>query len=484
MGNNIKKRHCAVHAYWEIKEKIGSGSFAVVHRAVNRQTGEEAAVKIIKKEKLNKEEIAIVHNEIEIMHKIHFPTCVELKEVFETKKKIYVVMEYLAGGELFDRIVQKGSFSEQEASYIIQQVASALHYLHHHGITHRDLKPENILYASKDANSHVVKVTDFGLAKFQSARDAENSLMTRVGTPGFVSPEMLNTAKGNAYTSAVDLWALGVILYILLCGFPPFYASSTVLLYQLIRDGEYDFPAPYWNDISKSAKDLVRKLLCVDPTKRLTAAEVLEHPFIKKGSKVSNKGLGTAHCKRLRLLQIRRRLRRGVHLVLAINRFVQIAEEIRSSPPSPTVASTTVRSNSDSNESNKPSIATSSSTISSNSNLSNFGTTVKPVPSIPSISAIASQSTTDVDTDEPASNMETAPSTLGKQAIINFQSSTVDDEDIQFPQFHTQSEDNESPPDVVNSSDTYSPTAPLELNNSINHLTSSPAYNPIATATQ
>ena len=165
----------------------------------------------------------MVHDEVEIMHRIQHEHCVTLFEMFETNKKIYMVMELLTGGELFDRIVQKGSYSEKEASECIASVTSAIQYLHNTGIVHRDLKPENLIYLSPDLESPI-KITDFGLAKFRSAKADASSMTTACGTPGYVAPEVL---KNEPYNKAVDLWSLGVILYILLCGFPPSAALHT-----------------------------------------------------------------------------------------------------------------------------------------------------------------------------------------------------------------------------------------------------------------
>jgi len=316
MGNNIRKlRKDEITKYYEIKDKLGTGSFATVKRAVRKSDGKQFAIKVIKKTKLNAEELAVVHDEVEIMHKLNHQNCVQLYEMFETNKKIYMVMELLTGGELFDRIVAKGSYSEKEASDLIKDIASAILYLHSIGIVHRDLKPENLIYLSPK-NDSPIKITDFGLAKYRSGKDM--AMTTACGTPGYVAPEVL---KNEPYDKAVDMWSLGVILYILLCGFPPFYHESTAQLYKQIKKGEYDFPDPYWTDISDSAKDLVRCLLCVPPKDRYTAAQVLAHPWIA-GTTATTKAFGDKYAKRLKTLQARRRLRKGVQTIIAVNKFV------------------------------------------------------------------------------------------------------------------------------------------------------------------
>jgi len=266
---------------------------------------------------------------VEIMHKINHPHCVQLFEMFETSKKIYMVMELLTGGELFDRIVAKGSYSEREASDLVKDITSAIQYLHSIGIVHRDLKPENLIYLNQRADSPI-KITDFGLAKFRSGSKLE-AMTTACGTPGYVAPEVL---KNEPYGKAVDLWSLGVILYILLCGFPPFYHESTAALYKQIKKGEYDFPDPYWTDISDSAKNLVQCLLTVDPKKRYTAKQVLSHPWIAGSAGVSNKAFGAGHAERFALLQARRKLRRAVQSIIAVNKFSRVLRVLEKMPES------------------------------------------------------------------------------------------------------------------------------------------------------
>jgi len=252
---------------------------------------------------------------VEIMHKVDYPNCVKLFEMFETSKKLYMVLELLTGGELFDRIVAKGSYSEKEASVLIRDISGAIKYLHSIGVVHRDLKPENLLYLNPRPDSPI-KITDFGLAKIKGGQGTADSMTTACGTPGYVAPEVL---KNEPYDKAVDMWSLGVILYILLCGFPPFYHESTAQLYKQIKKGEYDFPDPYWTDISQEAKNLVTCLLCVNPKKRFTAEQVLSHPWITGAT--SDKKFHGSHNERLKQLQARRKLRRGVQMILAVNKF-------------------------------------------------------------------------------------------------------------------------------------------------------------------
>lgn len=229
-------------------------------------------------------------------------------------------MELLTGGELFDRIVAKGSYSEKEAAEVTRVVAKALKYLHAQGIVHRDLKPENLIYASEKDDA-LLKITDFGLAK---CRQDDGKLSTACGTPGYVAPEVL---EGKKYGKEVDLWSLGVILYILLCGFPPFYDESTTGLYRQIKKGQYDFPDPYWTEISNGAKGVVKRLLTVDVAKRATPDDLLKDKWVV-GETASSKELGDQFNKRIQMTQARRVLRKGVRSVIAINRFARQLDKI------------------------------------------------------------------------------------------------------------------------------------------------------------
>ena len=194
-------------------------------------------------------------------------------EVYDTPDKLYLVLQYVAGGELFDRIVDEGNFTERKASIICRQMTEAIQYLHENGIVHRDLKPENLLFKNREDTDHVL-VTDFGLAKII---DDDTALKTACGTPNYVAPEIL---QQKGYGRQVDVWSLGVILYILLCGYPPFYDESDAKLFELIMKGKYEFDERYWKDVSASAKNLISNMLIVDPVKRYDTYQVLAHPWI------------------------------------------------------------------------------------------------------------------------------------------------------------------------------------------------------------
>lgn len=271
MGN--KQTKCK--SVYDIKEQLGSGNFAVVKLGVHKKTGEKVAIKIIDKSNCEEADNENIQTEVDVMRSISHPNIVCLKDIYDNKDKLYLVLELVTGGELFDRIIQKSHFSEKEASELVKTILDALAYLHSKGVVHRDLKPENLLFANESAESPI-KIADFGLAKMASAEKAA-VMNTTCGTPGYVAPEVLT---GRGYDKGVDVWSLGVILYILLCGFPPFYNENQAALFEQIKRGSYDFPEPYWSKVSDNAKDLVRKMMTVDPKKRFTIDQCLAHPWI------------------------------------------------------------------------------------------------------------------------------------------------------------------------------------------------------------
>jgi len=276
-------RHGVITDYYEIKEKLGSGSFATVRKAISKETKEVVAVKIIKKKRLSTKELKSIEREIDIMIKLKHRNVVTLLDVFDSPKQIYLVMELCVGGELFDKVVEAGNYSEHLASKAIKQVCRGIKYLHANGIIHRDLKPENLLYYDNSSEG-LLKITDFGLA---THLDDPNDLMrTTCGTLHYVAPEVL---LGHPYGKEVDLWSLGVILFVLLSGYLPFYADQKKQTYKLIVTGDYGgFDDPVWDGISRDAKDLVKKLLDINPKARITLDEVMKHPWIARAESVAS----------------------------------------------------------------------------------------------------------------------------------------------------------------------------------------------------
>ncbi|XP_047242553.1 calcium/calmodulin-dependent protein kinase 1Db isoform X2 [Girardinichthys multiradiatus] len=209
----------------------------------------------------------------EVLGTIKHENIVALEDIYESSNHLYLIMQLVSGGELFDRIVEKGFYTEMDASRLIRQVLDAVNYLHSMGIVHRDLKPENLLYFSPHDDSKIM-ISDFGLSKMEGTGGV---MATACGTPGYVAPEVL---AQKPYSKAVDCWSIGVIAYILLCGYPPFYDENDSKLFEQILKADYEFDAPYWDDISDSAKDFISSLMEKDPEKRFTCDQALEHPWI------------------------------------------------------------------------------------------------------------------------------------------------------------------------------------------------------------
>ncbi|XP_056313675.1 ribosomal protein S6 kinase alpha-1 isoform X1 [Danio aesculapii] len=258
---------------YEVKEDIGVGSYSVCKRCVQKSTGMDYAVKIIKKERRDPTE------EVEILLRYgQHPNIITLKDVFDDGRSVYLVTELMKGGELLDKILRQKFFSEREASAVLYTITKTVEYLHAQGVVHRDLKPSNILYVDESGNPESIRICDFGFAK--QLRAENGLLMTPCYTANFVAPEVL---KKQGYDAACDIWSLGVLLYTMLTGFTPFAngpEDTPEEILARIGSGKFSLTGGYWNSVSHDAKDLVSKMLHVDPHKRLTAAQVLRHPWI------------------------------------------------------------------------------------------------------------------------------------------------------------------------------------------------------------
>jgi len=262
-----------IEDFYELGKEIGRGGFSVVVEAVEKKTGDKYAIKCIKKTMVEGDDIKLLRREIKIMKRVSHSNILKLFEVFEDEDEFFLVMELVDGKELFDKIVEKGQYSELDASRIVKQIVSAVDYLHANGIAHRDLKPENLLSAG-DEEEEIVKIADFGFSK----NFGEEKLMTSCGSPGYVAPEVLTC---ESYDKAVDMWSIGVIIYILLCGYPPFYADNAPALFKKIMDVKYDFEDPSWDEVSEEAKNLIRNLLKKEPNERYTAKQCLDDPWVQ-----------------------------------------------------------------------------------------------------------------------------------------------------------------------------------------------------------
>eukprot|EP00668_Euglena_longa_P002960 GGOE01003457.1.p1 GENE.GGOE01003457.1~~GGOE01003457.1.p1 ORF type:complete len:329 (-),score=96.29 GGOE01003457.1:300-1286(-) len=266
-----------IHDHYIIKQLLGKGSFSAVKLGVSIKDGTQVAVKIIDKNSIDVK-VASLKTEVKILMNVKHPNIVRMLDVYEDNEKVYLIMELMTGGELFDRICNDfpNGYSEKQSSILIKKTLQAVEYFHEKGIIHRDLKPENLLFSSPDKDDAEIKISDFGLAKIWSG---DMLVKTACGSPNYVAPEvLLNEMHG--YSFACDMWSVGVILYVLLCGFCPFFDECTPALFASITSGNYSFPSPYWDTISEDAKDLVRNLLVVDPRKRFTPEQSLKHRWI------------------------------------------------------------------------------------------------------------------------------------------------------------------------------------------------------------
>ncbi|XP_017797238.1 PREDICTED: calcium/calmodulin-dependent protein kinase type II alpha chain isoform X2 [Habropoda laboriosa] len=267
---------------YDLKEELGKGAFSVVRRCVQKSTGIEFAAKIINTKKLTSRDFQKLEREARICRKLQHPNIVRLHDSIQEENYHYLVFDLVTGGELFEDIVAREFYSEADASHCIQQILESVHHCHHNGVVHRDLKPENLLLASK-AKGAVVKLADFGLAI--EVQGEIQAWFGFAGTPGYLSPEVL---KKEPYGKPVDIWACGVILYILLVGYPPFWDEDQHRLYALIKAGSYDYPSPEWDTVTPEAKNLINQMLTVNPSKRITASEALKHPWICQRERVAS----------------------------------------------------------------------------------------------------------------------------------------------------------------------------------------------------
>jgi calcium/calmodulin-dependent protein kinase I len=259
-------------------ELIGIGAYATVKKAVDNYTGQQVAIKIVDKARYRVGDVSL-QREIEVLCMVDHPNCVQLYAVYYTLQNVYIVMELVSGGELLDRITERGNYTEQVAAALITQILQGVAYLHSHGIVHRDLKLENLILLN-DREDSPVKIADFGLAKMMKPEEA--TLRTMCGSPQYVAPEILQVGTTvEEYTPAVDMWSVGVILFILLSGYSPFDDDNDAALFANIKEGRYDIDDPVWDVVSDSAKDLVAKLLTVDAGARLSARQALSHPWLR-----------------------------------------------------------------------------------------------------------------------------------------------------------------------------------------------------------
>ncbi|XP_051240616.1 calcium/calmodulin-dependent protein kinase type II delta 2 chain isoform X1 [Dicentrarchus labrax] len=307
---------------YQLFEELGKGAFSVVRRCIKISSGQEYAAKIINTKKLSARDHQKLEREARICRLLKHPNIVRLHDSISEEGFHYLVFDLVTGGELFEDIVAREYYSEADASHCIQQILESVHHCHVNGIVHRDLKPENLLLASK-LKGAAVKLADFGLAI--EVQGDQQAWFGFAGTPGYLSPEVL---RKDPYGKPVDMWACGVILYILLVGYPPFWDEDQHRLYQQIKAGAYDFPSPEWDTVTPEAKDLINKMLTINPSKRITAAEALKHPWICQRSTVASMMHRQETVECLKKFNARRKLKGAILTTLLVTRNFSAAKSL------------------------------------------------------------------------------------------------------------------------------------------------------------
>ncbi|XP_041957687.1 calcium/calmodulin-dependent protein kinase type II subunit beta-like isoform X5 [Alosa sapidissima] len=306
---------------FQLYEELGKGAFSVVRRCVKLCSGQEYAAKIINTKKLNARDHQKLEREARICRLLKHSNIVRLHDSISEEGFHYLLFDLVTGGELFEDIVAREYYSEADASHCIQQILEAVLHCHQMGVVHRDLKPENLLLASKCKNA-AVKLADFGLAI--EVQGDQQAWFGFAGTPGYLSPEVL---RKEAYGKPVDIWACGVILYILLVGYPPFWDEDQHKLYQQIKAGAYDFPSPEWDTVTPEAKNLINQMLTINPAKRITSQEALKHPWVCQRSTVASMMHRQETVECLKKFNARRKLKGAILTTMLVSRNFSVGRQ-------------------------------------------------------------------------------------------------------------------------------------------------------------
>ncbi|KAG8552130.1 hypothetical protein GDO81_004417 [Engystomops pustulosus] len=307
---------------YQLYEELGKGAFSVVRRCVKKSTNQEYAAKIINTKKLSARDHQKLEREARICRLLKHPNIVRLHDSISEEGFHYLVFDLVTGGELFEDIVAREYYSEADASHCIHQILESVNHIHQHDIVHRDLKPENLLLASK-CKGAAVKLADFGLAI--EVQGDQQAWFGFAGTPGYLSPEVL---RKDPYGKPVDIWACGVILYILLVGYPPFWDEDQHKLYQQIKAGAYDFPSPEWDTVTPEAKNLINQMLTINPAKRITADQALKHPWVCQRSTVASMMHRQETVECLRKFNARRKLKGAILTTMLVSRNFSAAKSL------------------------------------------------------------------------------------------------------------------------------------------------------------
>ncbi|KAM4030527.1 calcium/calmodulin-dependent protein kinase type II subunit gamma isoform 7-T7 [Anomaloglossus baeobatrachus] len=316
---------------YQLYEELGKGAFSVVRRCVKKSSNQEYAAKIINTKKLSARDHQKLEREARICRLLKHPNIVRLHDSISEEGFHYLVFDLVTGGELFEDIVAREYYSEADASHCIHQILESVNHIHQHDIVHRDLKPENLLLASK-CKGAAVKLADFGLAI--EVQGDQQAWFGFAGTPGYLSPEVL---RKDPYGKPVDIWACGVILYILLVGYPPFWDEDQHKLYQQIKAGAYDFPSPEWDTVTPEAKNLINQMLTINPAKRITADQALKHPWVCQRSTVASMMHRQETVECLRKFNARRKLKGAILTTMLVSRNFSGAVNRREKKEDPAV---------------------------------------------------------------------------------------------------------------------------------------------------
>ncbi|XP_064818277.1 calcium/calmodulin-dependent protein kinase type II delta 1 chain-like isoform X2 [Oncorhynchus masou masou] len=389
---------------FQLFEELGKGAFSVVKRCLRISSGQEFAAKIINTKKLSARDHQKLEREARICRLLKHPNIVRLHDSISEEGFHYLLFDLVTGGELFEDIVAREYYSEADASHCIQQIVESVHHCHVNGIVHRDLKPENLLLASK-LKGAAVKLADFGLAI--EVQGDQQAWFGFAGTPGYLSPEVL---RKDPYGKPVDMWACGVILYILLVGYPPFWDEDQHRLYQQIKAGAYDFPSPEWDTVTPDAKDLINKMLTINPGKRITTAEALKHPWICQRSTVASMMHRQETVECLKKFNARRKLKGAILTTLLVTKNFSVKSLLNKKADA-------VKANNKANTVTSPK----ANTVTSPKDTSFTPSLVHTTPSIPPSTPSSSQ--------EPQTTVIHNPID-GKKESIESANTTIEDEDV------------------------------------------------------